>query len=185
MTMRCQWCTSDPIYMAYHDNEWGVPLKDEKKLFELLNLEGMQAGLSWITILKKREAYREAFDNFDPYKITNYDSDKIEKLMHNASIVRNKLKINSIVNNSNCYIKFKEQFPEDNSFSDYLWSFVNHQSIIGNEEKLTKNDNSDKMSQALMKKGFKFVGTTICYAFMQASGMIIDHDKSCYKNIKA
>lgn len=184
MTMRCQWCTSDPIYIAYHDNEWGVPLKDEKKLFELLNLEGMQAGLSWITILKKREAYRELFDNFDPYIIQNYDSAKIESLMQNPRIIRNKLKINSIINNSNCYITFKEHHPEENSFSDYLWSFVSNQSIIGGKEKFTKNDNSDKMSQALMKKGFKFVGSTICYAFMQASGMIIDHDPLCYKSMK-
>lgn len=182
MTTRCQWCTSDAIYMAYHDNEWGNPLRDDLKLFELLNLEGMQAGLSWITILKKREAYREAFDYFDPYKIKDYDSSKIEQLMHNSNIVRNKLKINSIINNANCYVNFKTSHPEVNSFSNYLWSFVNNEPIIGGKEKLTKSDISDKMSKDLMKKGFKFVGTTICYAFMQATGMINDHDELCYKH---
>lgn len=184
MTLRCKWCSNDPVYIDYHDNEWGVPLKNESKLFELLNLEGMQAGLSWITILKKRPDYRIAFDDFDPYKIKDYDSKKIEELMNNAKIIRNKLKINSIINNSICYVHFKEKHPEENSFSDYLWSFVNHTPIVGGKEKLTKNELSDKMSKELMKKGFKFVGSTICYSFMQASGMIFDHDEQCDKTLK-
>lgn len=184
MTVRCQWCSDDLVYIDYHDNEWGVPLKDEQKLFELLNLEGMQAGLSWITILKKRPEYRIAFDNFDPYKIKDYDSKKIEELMHNAKIVRNKLKINSIINNAICYVQFKEKHPEENSFSNYLWSFVNGEPIINEKDNVTKNEISDKMSRELMKKGFKFVGSTICYSFMQASGMIFDHDNNCYRSLK-
>lgn len=177
---RCFWVTEDPIYIQYHDSEWGRPVFDEQRLFEFLILEGMQAGLSWITILKKRENYRQCFDNFDAKKIVQYDQKKIEGLMQNKGIIRNRLKIQAIISNAQSYLKIKEELG---SFSDYLWSFVNGEPIK-NKWKTNNIPNtspiSDKLSKELKKKGFKFVGSTICYAFMQAVGMVDDHTEDCY-----
>lgn len=178
---RCAWVNDDPLYIHYHDNEWGVPVYDDQKLFEYLNLEGAQAGLSWYTILKKRENYREAFDQFDPNKIISYDDKKIEELLHNEGIVRNKLKVNAVVTNARAYFKIVEEFG---SFSTYIWSFIggkpikNHFTVMSEVPATTEI--SDKMSKDLKKRGFKFVGSTICYAFMQATGMVNDHIVSCF-----
>lgn len=179
---RCQWCGDSDIYQTYHDTEWGVPLFDEQKLFELLILEGAQAGLSWITILKKRENYRAAFDNFDFYKISKYDDQKISDLLKNPGIVRNKLKIHSVIKNAKALLLMKRN---NECFVDFLWSFVEGKKITNNVKNMseipTSTEVSDAMSRALKKKGFNFVGSTICYAFMQASGMVNDHTKSCFR----
>lgn len=179
---RCNWCGTDPLYCEYHDEEWGVPLFDERKLFELLILEGAQAGLSWITVLRKRENYRAAFDNFDPQKIARYTPAKIEKLMHNEGIIRNRLKIESAIQNAKALLAMKKN-GED--FVAFLWSFVNHQpiqnSLRGMQDAVAITSESDAMSRALKKKGFNFVGSTICYAFMQACGMVNDHFADCYR----
>ncbi|WP_128894833.1 DNA-3-methyladenine glycosylase I [Longirhabdus pacifica] len=183
MCQRCSWSGSDPIYITYHDEEWGVPLHDDLKLFEFLLLEGSQAGLSWITILKKRENYREAFDQFDPEKIANYDQAKLEQLLNNEGIVRNKLKINAFISNAKAYLQLKEKAG---SFNDFLWSFVQHKPIINHwqtiEEVPAMTPISEKMSKALKREGFKFVGPTICYAFMQATGMVNDHTSDCFRH---
>jgi DNA-3-methyladenine glycosylase I len=182
---RCGWVTQDPLYIRYHDEEWGVPVHDDRLLFEYLNLEGAQAGLSWYTILKKRENYRAAFDNFDPEKIITYDEKKIEELLHNEGIVRNRLKINAVISNAKAYFKIVEEFG---SFEKYLWSFVGGQPIQNHfkvlEDVPATTEISDKLSKDLKKRGFKFVGSTICYAFMQATGMVNDHIMTCdcYKN---
>lgn len=184
---RCGWVNQDPLYIDYHDHEWGVPVYDDRLLFEYLNLEGAQAGLSWYTILKKRENYRKAFDNFDPEKIINYDERKIEELLHNEGIVRNKLKINAVVTNAQAFLRVVEEFG---SFSSYIWSFVDGEPIQHHYQELDEvpatTEISDRMSKDLKKRGFKFVGSTICYAFMQATGMVDDHIVSChcYKNKK-
>lgn|SRR5690606_21766188 len=179
---RCSWCGVDPLYIKYHDEEWGVPLKDDKKLFELLILEGMQAGLSWITILRKRENFRNAFDNFDYKKIAGYNQKKIEKLLQDEGIIRNKLKINAVVQNAKMFIKVQEEFG---TFSNYIWQFVSNKPIINKRNSVheipPKTPESDMMSKDLQKRGFKFVGSTICYAFMQASGMVDDHVINCFK----
>ncbi|WP_246939474.1 DNA-3-methyladenine glycosylase I [Bacillus pinisoli] len=178
---RCGWVTEDPIYIDYHDHEWGVPVHDDRLLFELLNLEGAQAGLSWITILKKRENYRQAFDGFNPEIIVTYDEKKIEELFQNEGIVRNRLKIKAVVGNAHAYFKVLEEFG---SFSVYIWSFVNGKPIQNHFESLAEvpatTSISDKLSKDLKKRGFKFVGSTICYAFMQAVGMVNDHVVSCH-----
>lgn len=177
---RCGWVNSDPLYIAYHDEEWGKPVRDDRKLFELLMLEGMQAGLSWYTILKKREHYRAAFDGFDPEKIARYDEAKVEELMGNPGIVRNRLKIKAIIGNAKVY---GEIGREEGGFGRYLWSFVggtprvNDRAVLSDVPAFTAE--SDAMSKALNKKGMKFVGSTICYAFMQASGMVNDHLRDC------
>lgn len=177
---RCGWVNQDPLYMNYHDDEWGVPVHDDRLLFEYLNLEGAQAGLSWYTILKKRENYRAAFDNFVPEKIITYDVKKIDELLHNEGIVRNRLKINAVVTNAKAYLNVVEEFS---SFDEYIWSFVGGQPIQNHFKELkdvpATTDISDKLSKDLKKREFKFVGSTICYAFMQACGMVNDHIMTC------
>lgn len=178
---RCEWCLADPLYIQYHDNEWGRPVHDDRKLFEFLILEGAQAGLSWLTVLKKRESYREAFDLFEPQKIIRYDEEKVESLLNNAGIIRNRLKIAATINNARMFLKAKEDYG---SFDKYVWSFVDNK-ILYNEWKSMKEipartDASDRMSKCLQKDGFKFVGSTICYAYMQAVGMVNDHMTYCY-----
>ena len=184
---RCEWCLSSDLYVQYHDEEWGVPERDDHALFAKLILDGAQAGLSWITILKKRDAYYRAFDNFDPIKIAKYGDKKIEALMNDAGIVRNRLKINAAILNARAYLKILE---EEGSFSDFLWQFVGGKPKRNTWEALSqapaKSPESDAMSKALQKRGFKFVGSTICYAFMQAVGMVNDHRVDCfrYKQVK-
>lgn len=179
---RCGWVNSDPIYIDYHDHEWGVPIYDDQLLFEFLILEGAQAGLSWITILKRRDNYRACFDNFDAEKIARYTPKKIEKLLQNPGIIRNRLKVNAVVINAKVYLAIKNEF---NSFSDYIWQFVDGKPIqtkrLGLNEVPATTAISDKMSKDLKKRGFKFVGSTICYAFMQAVGMVNDHTQDCFR----
>ena len=173
----------DPLYERYHDEEWGVPLYDDAALFEFLILEGAQAGLSWITILKKRENYRTAFDNFDAQIIAHYDESRIENLMQNTGIVRNRLKILSTVNNAQRYL---ELMGSGTGFAEYLWSFVDGQPKQNRWRRLSdlpaQTTESEAMSKDLKAKGFKFVGPTICYAFMQATGMVNDHEASCFRH---
>ena len=180
---RCSWCGSDALYMDYHDTEWGVPLHDEQKLFELLILEGAQAGLSWITVLRKRENYRAAFDNFNPEKIARYSDAKKAKLLLNEGIIRNRLKIESTIKNANALLAMQKA-GED--FSEFLWSFVNGKPKQNKWKQLsdapTSTPESDAMSKALKQKGFNFVGSTICHAFMQAAGMVNDHVIDCYRH---
>lgn len=182
---RCPWSISDPLYIKYHDEEWGVPIHDDKKIFEFLVLEGAQAGLSWLTVLKKRENYRLAFDKFDYNKIAKYDSNKIDMLLHDPGIIRNKLKVNSVVNNARAFIEVQKEFG---SFDSYIWQFVNNRPIKNKWDNIkqmpTHTDESDMMSKDLLKRGFKFVGTTICYSHMQATGMVNDHITSCFRYIK-
>lgn len=180
MSKRCSWCGDDPLYVDYHDNEWGKPQYDDQLLFEMLNLEGMQAGLSWITILRKRENYRNAFDHFDAHKIAKYNDAKIEMLLLNPGIIRNRLKVNAIVNNAKAYLALLE---EGISLSDFLWEFVDHKPIQNQWRQLSeipaKTELSDTLAKALKKRGFKFVGSTTVYAFMQATGMVNDHIVDC------
>ena len=179
---RCGWCESHEIYMDYHDHEWGLPCYDDQRLFEMLLLEGAQAGLSWITILKKREGYRKAFDNFDPEVIANYGEEKRQELLQNPEIVRNRLKINAFITNAQSYL---EIVSKQNSFSNYIWQFVDgypKQNSYSTLDEIPANTSvSDLMSKELKKKGFKFVGTTICYAYMQSMGMVNDHITSCFR----
>ncbi len=179
---RCAWCGEDLLYMKYHDEEWGVPLHDDRQLFEMINLEGAQAGLSWITILRKRENYKKAFDNFDAKKIAKYDSKKIESLLQNEGIVRNKLKVNSVVTNAKAFLEIQKEFG---SFDAYIWQFVGGKAIrnkrLSMKDIPAKTAESDAMSKDLLKRGFKFVGSTICYAFMQATGMVNDHVSDCFR----
>ncbi|HEY1092978.1 MAG TPA: DNA-3-methyladenine glycosylase I [Rhodocyclaceae bacterium] len=177
---RCSWCGDDPLYVAYHDEEWGKPCHDERMLFELLILEGAQAGLSWITVLRKRESYRQAFDNFDVEKIARYTDRDVERLMNDPGIVRNRLKINATITNARAYLKLREEFG---GLDAYLWRFVGGKPLQpkrrGMGEVPAKTDVSDALSKDLGKRGFKFVGSTICYAYMQAIGMINDHIATC------
>ena len=180
---RCPWLdTSKPDYVKYHDEEWGVPVYDDQKLFEFITLESAQAGLSWYTILKRRQGYRDAFANFDVHVVATFDQDKVEELMLNSNIIRNRAKINAAINNAKQFIDIQKEFG---SFSDYMWGFVNHKTKvneIGEVEDYPANSaESDAWSKDLKKRGFKFVGSTICYAHMQASGMVNDHSLSCYK----
>ena len=179
---RCGWCGDDPLYRQYHDEEWGVPVFDDHKLFEFLILEGAQAGLSWITILRKRQNYLQAFDQLDPNKVALYNSEKIATLLENDGIVRNKLKVNSAVGNAQRYL---EMVDKHGSFSDYLWRFVGGRPVINAFKTLAdvpaSTAQSGLMAKALKKDGFKFVGTTICYAFMQATGMVNDHTTDCHR----
>jgi DNA-3-methyladenine glycosylase I len=183
MKKRCVWCESSDIYIDYHDKEWGVPVHDNSKLFELLILEGAQAGLSWLTVLKKRENYRKAFDNFDARKISRYDSKKIKYLLNNAGIIRNKLKINATVLNAKSFLEVKKEFG---SFDKYIWQFVGGKPKINIFKDLKeippRTHESDAMSKDLLKRNFKFVGSTICYAFMQAAGMVNDHVTDCFRH---
>jgi DNA-3-methyladenine glycosylase I len=184
---RCRWVSDDPIYVAYHDKEWGVPVFDDQLLFEYLNLEGAQAGLSWITVLKKRDNYRKLFNQFDPCKIAKYDAKKIEQLIKDPRIIRHRLKIEATVINAKAYLRLLNEWE---SFSQYIWHFVDGKPLTSPATALkkipTKNAISDAMSKDLKKRGFKFVGSTICYAFMQAVGMVNDHAPDCfrYKKIK-
>jgi len=179
---RCPWSIADPLSIAYHDTEWGLPLKDDRGLFEFLILEGAQAGLSWSTILKKRDAYREAFDGFDPAKIARYREAKLEKLLANPGIVRNRLKIYGAVQNARACLAVSKEFG---SFSDYLWQFTGGKPILNSWQELAqvpaRTIVSDAMSKDLKKRGFTFVGSTICYAFMQATGMVNDHLVTCFR----
>ena len=182
--IRCSWCEGDEQYEKYHDEEWGVPIYDDRELFEMLNLEGAQAGLSWITVLRKREHYRKVFDGFDPEKIAKYDEQKRAELLADPGIIRNKLKVNAFIVNAQLYLKM--QADDGPSFSEFLWGFVDHEPIINRwktlEEAPATTAQSDAMSKALKKLGFKFVGSTICYAFMQASGMVNDHLVDCFRH---
>ncbi len=182
MKTRCQWADSDPLYIEYHDKEWGAPLHDDRKLFEFLILEGMQAGLSWITILRKRENFRTAFDNFDPEKIARYDKRKIQKLLADPGIIRNRLKVAAAVTNAQAFLKVQEELG---NFDKYIWQFVGGKPIK-NKWKTIKQlpaytKESDKLSEDLKKRGFKFVGSTIVYAHMQATGMANDHMVHCFR----
>ncbi len=185
--IRCGWSTNDPLYIKYHDEEWGTPSHNDRKLFELLILEGFQAGLSWITILRKRNNFRKAFDNFDPEKIARYDSKKINQLMKNEGIIRNRLKINAAKINAKCFLEVQKEFG---SFDKYIWKFTSGKPRINKFKNLkeipAKTKESDAMSKDLKRRGFKFVGSTICYAFMQATGMVNDHIRECfrYKELK-
>lgn len=179
---RCSWVGNDPLYIEYHDTEWGVPLYDEGKLFEFLILETFQAGLSWITVLKKRENFREAFDSFDYKKIAKYDEVKCSELLQNAGIIRNKLKIKATISNAVSFMKIQEEFG---SFSKYIWSFVDKKPIKNkwklNSDVPANTKLSDSISKDLKKRGFKFVGTTVIYAHMQATGMVNDHEVNCFR----
>ncbi|GGX08095.1 DNA-3-methyladenine glycosylase I [Aquimarina muelleri] len=179
---KCGWCLGDPLYESYHDNEWGVPLHDDQLLFEFLVLETFQAGLSWITILRKRENFRIAFDNFDYKIIATYNEAKREELLQNAGIIRNKLKVNSAIVNAQKFIEIQKEFG---NFDTYIWSFVNNTPIKNNwknhKDCPATTEISDKISKDLKKRGFKFVGSTVMYAFMQATGMVNDHIAGCFR----
>ena len=181
-TTRCAWAARDPLLMAYHDQEWGVPVHDERALFEFLVLEGAQAGLSWSTILKKRPAYRAAFDHFDPDKVARYGEAKIAALLGNAGIVRNRLKIRAAVQNARALLAVQN---ESGSFDRYVWQFVGGQPMQNGWRRMehvpARTAESDAMSKDLVKRGFTFVGSTICYAFMQATGMVNDHVVGCFR----
>ena len=182
MLTRCAWAGSDDLYLAYHDKEWGIPEFDDRKLFEMLILEGAQAGLSWITVLKKRENYRNLFDGFDVQKIIAYDESKVQELLKNKGIIRNRLKIASVISNARAFIEIQSEFG---SFNKYIWSFVGGKPKINEWNSLgdlpANTPESDTMSKDLKKRGFKFIGTTICYAFMQAVGMVNDHTTDCFR----
>ena len=179
---RCDWCVGDPLYEAYHDQEWGVPVYDDQTIFEFLILETFQAGLSWITILRKRENFREALDAFDYKKIAAYSEAKLEELLQNPGIIRNKLKVKATVSNAQAFIKIQEEFG---SFSKYIWGFVNHKpvqnSVKNYKEAPATTAISDALSKDLKKRGFKFTGSTVVYAHMQATGMVNDHEVNCYR----
>ena len=180
--IRCGWCGIDPLYVKYHDEEWGVPVKDDKTLFEFLILETFQAGLSWITILRKRENFRKAFDNFDYKKIAKYNQSKIDSLLQNEGIIRNKLKVQAAVTNAQAFMEVQKEFG---SFSNYIWEFVNHAPIKNilksHKDAAATTPISDALSKDLKKRGFKFVGSTVVYAHMQATGMVNDHIESCFR----
>ncbi len=182
MRPRCKWAGTDPLYIEYHDTEWGVPVHDDRLLFEFLILEGAQAGLSWLTILKKRQEYREAFDHFDPKKVAQYDSGKIRELLTNKGIIRNRLKIEAAVQNARAFRAVQREFS---SFDAYIWNFVGGKPIKNGwkseAEVPAKTKESVDMSKDLRRRGFKFIGPTICYAFMQAVGLVNDHIVSCFR----
>jgi len=182
--IRCQWSTTDPLYISYHDEEWGMPNRDGRRLFEKIILEGAQSGLSWITILRKRENYRRLFEGFDPAKIAAFSEDDIERLMGDAGIIRNRSKIKSAINNAKVFI---QHFGADeDAFSTYLWSFVNGVPLVHQRTAMDQapaiTDISTKMSKALKKMGFSFIGPTTCYAMMQAAGMVDDHLVTCFRH---
>lgn len=179
---RCGWCGDDPLYQQYHDEVWGIPVHDDRQLFEMLSLEGAQAGLSWITILRRAEAYRELFDHFVPETVASYDADKIASLLQDKRIIRNKLKVNSVVTNAQNVLTIQAEFS---SFDAYIWQFVDGTPKMNCFNTLAdvpaKTAQSEAMSKDLKKRGFKFVGATICYAYMQACGMVNDHVAECFK----
>lgn len=179
---RCAWAGDDPLVIAYHDQEWGMPLHDDQRLFEFLILEGAQAGLSWITILRKRENYRQAFADFDPIKVAQFDQAEKQQLLRDPGIIRNKLKIEAAITNAQAFLKVQEEFG---SFDTYIWQFVNRKPMQNRWSTLSElpaqTSESEAMSKDLKKRGFKFVGPTICYAFMQAIGMVNDHTTDCFR----
>lgn len=179
---KCSWCVGDALYESYHDREWGVPVYDDRSLFEFLILETFQAGLSWITILRKRENFREAFDTFDYMKIAKYSEEKIQKLLTDKGIIRNKLKIRATVSNAQAFIKVQQEYG---SFSDYIWDFVDGKPIQNKVKEYKKAPAttaiSDALSKDLKKRGFKFTGSTVMYAYMQATGMVNDHEVDCFR----
>ena len=179
---RCGWCAGDELYESYHDEEWGVPVKDDSTLFEFLMLETFQAGLSWITVLRKRENFRKAFDNFDYKKIALYDQTKKDELLQDSGIIRNKLKVNATVTNAQAYLEIQKEFG---SFSKYIWAFVNGKPIKNSfkdyRDAPANTPLSDTISKDLKKRGFKFVGSTVVYAHMQATGMVNDHETACFR----
>jgi DNA-3-methyladenine glycosylase I len=180
--MRCAWAGTDPLYVAYHDQEWGVPVHDDRTLFEFLILEGAQAGLSWSTILRKRENYRLAFDDFEPDKVARYDDGKVAELLNNSGIIRNRLKINAAIQNARAFLKVQEEFG---SFDAYIWQFVGGKPINNTWKTMAElpaeTMESHKMSKDLVQRGFRFVGPTISYAHMQATGMVNDHTVDCFR----
>ena len=182
MKSRCTWAGTDPLYIRYHDTEWGVPVHDDRTFFEFLILEGVQAGLSWLTILKKRENYVRAFDNFDPRQVAAYDTRKLKELMSNAGIIRNRLKIEAAFANARSFITVQQEYG---SFDKYIWQFVGGRALKNSWKTVgevpAQTETSAAMSSDLKKRGFKFVGPTICYAFMQATGMVNDHTVDCYR----
>lgn len=182
MCERCNWATSSELMIKYHDTEWGVPLHDDQKLFEFLVLEGFQAGLSWQIVLHKRENFRKAFDGFNSEIVAGYDDKKLEKLVQDKSIIRNKQKISACVNNAQCYLKIRKEYG---SFDKYIWSFVNYEPVVNSFAELNqlpaKTPLSDRISADLKKRGFKFVGSTVVYAHMQATGMVNDHLTNCFR----
>lgn len=179
---RCPWCLNDELYIKYHDEEWGVPVHDDIKHFEFLVLESAQAGLNWLTILRKRENYRIAYDNFDVIKVSNYDEDKINELMNNAGIIRNRRKIEASINNARQFLKIQEEFG---SFDKYIWRFVDNKPVINSWNNISEvpatSPLSDEVSRDLKKRGFKFLGSTIIYAHLQATGLINDHLTTCFR----
>lgn len=179
---RCSWCGNDELYIKYHDEEWGVPVHDDKKHFEFLVLESAQAGLSWITILRKRENYRVAYDDFDVIKVSQYNEEKVEELLSNSGIIRNRRKIEASINNAKEFLNIQKEFG---SFDNYIWGFVDNKQIVNHWDELSQlpanTDLSDKVSKDLKKRGFKFLGTTIMYSHLQAVGIIDDHIDSCFK----
>jgi len=185
MKRRCEWANSSPEMAVYHDNEWGIPLYDDRKLFEFLILEGAQAGLSWLTVLKKRENYRKAFDNFNPRKIVRYGPPKIRELLKNEGIIRNRLKIEAAVSNAKAFLNVQKEFG---SFRNFIWRFVNGEPIQNERKRLkgipVTTKESDAMSKVLKARGFRFVGSTICYAHMQATGMVNDHMTHCFRYLE-
>lgn len=183
--IRCEWAGSDTLMVAYHDQEWGVPVHDDPKLFEFLILEGMQAGLSWMTILRKRENFRTAFDGFDPQKVAHYDQTKFEELMANAGIIRNRRKIEAAAQNARAFLELQDEYG---SFDSYIWQFVGGKPLVNTRMRMSeipaKSEQSEAMSKDLKKRGFNFVGPTICYAHMQATGMVNDHTVDCFRYIE-
>ncbi len=179
---RCGWVTEDPLYLDYHDLEWGRPVHDDRALFEFITLEGAQAGLSWLTVLKKRENYRKAFSGFDPKKVARYDATKVKELLSNAGIIRNRLKVESTIRNAASFLEVQQEFG---TFDNYIWEFVGGRPLLSRRKTLQEvpahTAESDAMSKDLKRRGFKFVGTTICYAFMQACGLVNDHTLACFR----
>jgi DNA-3-methyladenine glycosylase I len=180
---RCWWCGTDPLYVAYHDNEWGRPLHDDRRLFEMLLLESFQAGLSWSTILRKRENFRRAFSRFDPAKIARYGARQVARLLGDAGIIRNRAKINAAIKNARSFLKIQEEFG---SFDKYIWQFTGYKTLRSAKPRTQKNlpatsPESDALSKDLKARGFSFVGSTVCYAHMQATGMVDDHVRGCFR----
>ncbi len=182
MKKRCSWVNNNPFSIKYHDEEWGIPLHNDRKLFEFLLLDSFQAGLNWVTVLKKRESFKKAFDNFNYLKIATYDEEKVQNLLSDKGIIRNRLKIDAAISNAKEFIKIQKEFG---TFDKYIWKFVNHKTIKNSfktwHEVPATSKESEEMSKDLKKRGFKFVGATICYAFMQAAGMVNDHEITCFR----
>lgn len=180
---RCGWAGSDPLYQQYHDREWGVPCRDDRTLFEFLILEGAQAGLSWITVLRKRDHYRQVYDQFDPRKVARYGADKVEQLLADPGIIRNRLKVMASINNARLFLDIQQEYGD---FASFIWRFVDDRPIINHwpsfEQVPATTAESDAMSRELKRRGFKFVGSTICYAYMQAVGMVNDHTLDCFRH---